>query len=113
MATATQRALKRAEHTGEEISDNLVHQIAALRKQVDQISHSVQSYGGHSVDDLTHNAVALANEVRQQGRVVARQVGRQANIAGKAVQDIPVPVLIALGTIALLSTLIFTRHWTE
>ena len=109
MATATQRALKRAEHSSEAIGDSLSHQISALRKQVDQLSHSVQSYGGHSVDDLQHNAIALANEVRQQSRAVARQVGRQANIAGRAVQDNPVPVIIALGTIALVSALIFTR----
>jgi len=109
MATATQRALQRAEKSGEEISENLAHQIAALRKQVDQLSHSVQSYGGHSLDDLQHNAVALANEVRQQSRVVARQVGRQANIAGKAVQENPVPVIVVLGTIALLSALLFNR----
>jgi ElaB/YqjD/DUF883 family membrane-anchored ribosome-binding protein len=109
MATATQRALRRAEHSGEAISENLAQQIAVLRKQVDEMSRSVQSYGGHSIDDLQHNAVALAHEVREQGRVVARQVGRQANIAGKAVQENPVPVLVVLGTIALLSTLLFTR----
>ena len=109
MATATQRALQRAEKGSEAIADNLSHQIAALRKQVDQLSHSVQSYGGHSVDDLQHNALALANEVRQQSRAVARQVSRQASVAGRAVQDNPVPVIVALGTIALVSALIFTR----
>ena len=110
MATATQRALQRAEQSGEAISDNLAQQIAALRKQVDQMSHSVQSYyGSHAMDDLQHNAVALANEVRHQGRVVARQVGRQANIAGKAVQENPVPAIVVLGTFALLATLLFTR----
>lgn len=110
MATATKRALQRAEHSGEAVSENLGQQIAALRKQVEQISNAVHSYSDHSVDDLHHNAVAIAREVRQQGRVVARQVGRQANMAGKAVHDNPVPVVVALGTIALLSALIFTRH---
>ena len=109
MATATQRALKRAENTSEDIADTLAHQISALRKQVDQLSSSVQSYGGHSLDDLQHNAVALVNEVRQQGRVVAREVGRQTHVASRAVQENPVPVIVALGTIALISALIFTR----
>ena len=110
MATATQRALRRVENSGEAITENLAHQIAALRKQVDEMSHSVQSYyGGHALDDLQHNAVALANEVRQQSRVVARQVGRQANMAGKVVQENPVPAVVVLGTIALLATLLFTR----
>lgn len=109
MATTTQRALKRAEHSGEAISDNLAQQVAALRKQVDQISHSVLSYSDHTLDDVQENAVAIAREVGHQGRVVARQVGHQANIAGKAVRDNPVPVIVALGTIALISALIFTR----
>ena len=74
------------------------------------MSHSVQSYyGSHALDDLQHNAQALAHEVRQQSRVVARQVGRQANIAGRAVQENPVPAVVVLGTIALLATLLFTR----
>ena len=106
MATATKRAIRQAEHAGEEISENLAHQIASLRKQIDQISHSVNSY---SIHDLQHNAVAIANEVRHQGRAVARQVGRQANMAGRAVQDNPVPLIVALGTIALVSALIFAR----
>lgn len=109
MASATQRALQRAEHGGEAIADNLSHQLAVLRKQVDQISHSVNSYNDHTFDDLQQNAVAIAKEVRHQGRAVARQVGRQANRAGKAVHDNPVPLVVALGTIALISALIFTR----
>jgi len=109
MATATKRAIRQAEHAGEEISENLAHQIASLRKQIDQISHSVNSYGDHSIHDLQHNAVAIANEVRHQGRAVARQVGRQANMAGRAVQDNPVPLIVALGAIALVSALIFVR----
>ncbi|MGV8830550.1 MAG: hypothetical protein ACOH2N_01135 [Devosia sp.] len=109
MASATQRALERAEHSGEAISEQLVDQLAALRKQVDQISHSVNSYGDSSLDELQHNAVAMAREVRHQGRVVARQVGRQANIAGRAVHDNPVPLMITLGTIALISALVFSR----
>jgi hypothetical protein len=47
--------------------------------------------------------------VRHQGAAVARQVSKQASVAGRAVQDNPVPVIVALGTIALLSALIFGR----
>ncbi|MBS3848590.1 hypothetical protein PSC71_14165 [Devosia sp. J2-20] len=110
MATATSRALQKAENTGEAISDNLTHQIAALRKQVDQLSHSVHSYSDHSMSDLQHNAVAIAREVQHQGRAVARQVSKQANATGEAVRENPVPVVLALGTIALLSALVFTRR---
>ncbi|MCS6761786.1 MAG: hypothetical protein MO846_07265 [Candidatus Devosia symbiotica] len=69
----------------------------------------VQSYGDHSASDLQHNAVAIAREIRHQERVVGRQISRQANIASKAVRDNPMPVIVALGTITLISALIFLR----
>ena len=47
--------------------------------------------------------------MRKGGELVARQVGRNAGRAGKAVQENPVPVIVALGTIALISALIFRR----
>ena len=40
---------------------------------------------------------------------MAWQVNRQASVAGKAIQENPVPVIVALGTIALISALIFSR----
>lgn len=109
MATAAKRTRKIVEHAGEGLSDSLVEQIAALRKEIAHISSAVSDYSGHTFDDVQHNAVALAKEVRHQGAVVARQVSRQAGVAGKAVQENPIPVIVALGTIALISALIFTR----
>ena len=109
MAIAAKRALRQAEETGEEMIDNLSRQIAALRKEIASISDAVSDYSGPTFDDFQHNAAAIAKEVRQQGQVVARQVSRQATHASKAVQENPVPVLVALGTIALISALIFTR----
>lgn len=109
MATAAKRAIKRAENTSEDISDHLSQQISALRKEIASIADAVSEYGGHTFDDVQHNALALAKEVRHQGASVARQVGRQANVATKAVQENPVPVIVTLATIALLSALIFSR----
>ncbi|MBE0580711.1 hypothetical protein [Devosia sp.] len=109
MATAAKRALKSVENAGESVSDALLDQIAALRNEIAAISEAVSDYGGHSLSDVQHNAVALAKEVRHQGAVVARQVNRQAGAAGKAIQENPIPVIVVLGTIALLSALIFTR----
>jgi len=109
MAIAAKRALRQAEASGEEMIDNLSRQIASLRKEIASISDAVSEYSGPTFDDFQHNAAAIAKEVRQQGQVVARQVGRQATYAGKAVQENPVPVLVALGTIALISAFIFTR----
>lgn len=109
MATAAKRTIKTVENAGEGISDALLDQIAALRKEIASISDAVGEYGGHALSDVQHNAVALAKEVRQQGALVGREVNRQAHVAGKVVQENPVPVLVVLGTIALLSTLLFRR----
>ena len=89
--------------------DNLSSQIALLRKELDAVRAAVSHYGGDTFGDVQHNALALAREVRQGGKLVARNISRQASVAGKVVHDHPVPVVVALGTIALLSTLIFTR----
>lgn len=109
MATAAKRALKTVEDSTESISDALFEQIGALRKEIASISEAVSDYGSHSLGDLQHNAVALAKEVRHGSAVMARQVNKQATVAGKAIQQNPVPVIVVLGTIALLSALIFTR----
>lgn len=109
MATSARRAIKQIEETGGDVSEHLLHQVAALRKEIASISDAVGDYSGHRLHDMQHNAVALANEVRHQGAVVAKQVGRQAGVATRAVQQNPVPVIIALGTIALISALVFRR----
>ena len=109
MAIAGKRALKHAEASGEELIDNLSRQIAMLRKEIAAITEAVNDYSGSTLEDVQHNAVALAREMRKGGELVVRQVGRNAERAGKAVQENPVPVVVALGTIALLSSLIFRR----
>ena len=109
MATSAKRALKSVETAGDSVSDALFDQIAALRKEIATISDAVADYGHHSLGDLQHGAVALAKEVRHGSAAMARQVNRQASLAGKAIQENPVPVIVVLGTIALLSALIFKR----
>lgn len=109
MATTAKRSIKAVEDAGDGVSTALLDQIAALRQEIAAIAEAVSDYGGHSLSGVHHNAVALAREVRHQGAVVARQVNRQAGAAGKAIQENPVPVIVVLGTIALLSALIFTR----
>lgn len=109
MATAAKRTIKQVEDAGEDLSENISQQIAALRREIASIADAVSDYSGHTFDDVQHNAVALAKEVRHQGAAVARQVSRQANVAAKSVQENPLPVIVALGTIALISALIFTR----
>lgn len=109
MAMAAKRALRHAEASGEELIDNLSRQIALLRKEIASISETVNDYSGSTLSDVQHNALALAKDFRDGGKLVARQVSRQANYAGQAVKENPVPVIVALATIALISALIFKR----
>lgn len=109
MATAAKRTIRAVEEAGDSVSDALLEQIASLRKELASISDAVNDYSGHALGGVQHNAVALAREVRHQGAAVARQVNRQASVAGKAIQENPLPVIVALGTIALISALIFSR----
>ena len=109
MARPATRALRHLGAAGEDFSDELTLQVAALRKEIAAIADAVGDYGSPRFNDITNNAVALADEFKHQGAVVAKQVGRQARVATRAVQDNPVPVIVALGAIALISTLIFAR----
>ena len=109
MAISRNRALKHAEASGEELFETLSHQIAALRKELGSITEAVNQYGGSSLSEAQHNALVLAREVREGGKIVAKRVARQAGHAGELVRENPLPVLVALGTFALLSTFWFAR----
>lgn len=109
MAISAKRTLRAARKDGEDIADALLDQIAVLRKEIAEISDAVNDYSGHALSDVQHNAVALAREVRHQGAVALREANKQAQVAGKVVQENPIPVIVVLGTIALLSALLFTR----
>ena len=108
MATTAQRSIKRLRDTGRDVEHDLAEQIEALREEIASISSSVRKYSSGHLYDIGDNAVAVVDQVRHQGAVAARQIGRQANVAGRAVQENPIPVIVALGTIALISALIFT-----
>ncbi|HEY8576898.1 MAG TPA: hypothetical protein VIL88_11230 [Devosia sp.] len=109
MAAIGTRTLKAARRDSEDAVDALMDQLAALRKEIAEISEAVNDYSGHTLGDVQHTARALAKEVRQQGAVALRQANRQAHLAGKAIQENPVPVIAILGGIALLSALLLAR----
>ena len=109
MAISAKRTIRAARKDGEDIADALLDQIAVLRKELAEITSQVNDYGGYALSDVQQNAVALAREVRHQGSIALREANKQAHVAGKAVQENPIPVIAVLGTIALLSALLFTR----
>jgi hypothetical protein len=109
MAIFPARAARQAEALSEEAFDKLSRQINLLRKELASVSASVDDYGGNTLESVQHSALAIAREVGHGSKDIARQVSHQAKRAGKAVQSDPLPVVVALGTIALLSALLFSR----
>lgn len=107
--SSTQRAFKSIDRAGDDVVAALMDQVADLRKQVDRLGNKANDYGDDMLHDLQDNVTALAKEARHQGAVALRQANKQVHVASKAVQENPVPVLVALGTLALVSALVFRR----
>lgn len=109
MARSTKRAVSAFQHGSEDVVDTLTASLNALRSEIASISEAVNDYSGHRFNDLQHGATALVKEVQHQLPVVARQVSRQATAATRAVRNDPLPTIVVLGTIALVSALVFRR----
>ncbi|WEK06078.1 MAG: hypothetical protein P0Y65_07440 [Candidatus Devosia phytovorans] len=108
-STIGKRTLRALEKDGSDLQDALLDRISDLRSELADLSKAVNNYGGNTFDDIQHNALAIAKEVRHQGSVALREANKQAHVATKAVQENPIPALAVLGTIALLSALLFRR----
>ncbi|HTM77396.1 MAG TPA: hypothetical protein VL133_07180 [Devosia sp.] len=108
MATAARKTIKRLEDSADDVGGNISDQIASLRDEIATISESVSKYSSNRLGEAQHNAVAVVDQVRHQGAAAAKQLSRQANVAGRVVQENPIPVIVALGAIALISAFIFT-----
>jgi len=110
MATASSRALRKIESANEDIADSVSAQLKQLRRDLDSITEAIGDYSSrHLAKDasrLGHQAVDI---VRHQGAVTAKQISHQADVAGRAVRENPIPVIAVLGALALASALIFTR----
>jgi ElaB/YqjD/DUF883 family membrane-anchored ribosome-binding protein len=109
MADAVKEAVKVVAETGGEQSDRLFSQLDAMREEIASITDAISHYGADAMEGVQHNAVALAKEVQHQGAAVAHQVGKQAQAATRRVQDNPVPTIVILAAIALMSAMIFKR----
>lgn len=88
----------------------LQHQIAELRDDIAALSGGAAHQGHDAVETLGHHAADLLDQAVRQGRVAADRVSRQLVSTGKAVQRDPVPVLVAIGTLVLISSLLMRRR---
>ena len=101
----TGRAFHMIERNRDYGADVLAECVARLREDVRELASALRDQGAHRYGDLQHNASALVHDLRRQLPVATEELGRQARLAGRAVQRDPVPLLVTVGTIALLSSL--------
>lgn len=82
--------------------EELSRQLSSLRHDMAGVSRAVSRYGAHTATDV-------GDQLWHQGEVVARQLGKQAVKAGRAVKDDPVPAVVALAGFALFLRLVLGR----
>ena len=82
--------------------EDLSRQLSTLRHDVAGVSRAVSRYGSHTAHDV-------GDQLWHQGEIVARQLGRQAKKAGKAVKEDPVPAIVAVAGFALFLNLLLGR----
>ena len=105
----THNTLKMIDHHREEVGERLGEQLARLRAELTDLASTAQEYGRHHYSDLSHQAAATLHELRRHLPGAAEELSRQARQAGRAVRNDPVPLLVTVGTIALLTHL-FSRR---
>ena len=82
--------------------EELSRQLSTLRHDVAGVSRAVSRYGSHTAHDV-------GDQLWHQGEIVARQLGKQAKKAGKAVKEDPVPAIVAVAGFALFLNLLLGR----
>jgi hypothetical protein len=98
----------------DDVSGNVSHHLAALRREVMALSGEAGRYGHQLADryvpQIAHGAGEIGEVLAQQGAVVAREVGRQAKRAGRAVREDPVPAVAAVVALACVASLLMSRR---
>lgn len=103
------RAAKTADRVSEvatEVEDDLEGRFAELREQVLVIRDQLEDFAAERMEDVKD----VAAETLHQGGRAVRAAGRQANAVGVAVRNDPLPAIVGLGVIALLTALVIGRN---
>ena len=87
----------------DELLEHLSRQLSSLHHDLSGVSRAVSRYGAHTVHDV-------GDQLWHQGEIVARQLGRQAKKAGKAIKNDPVPAVVAVAGFALFLNLLLGRR---
>lgn len=115
-------------HTHPLLEAVLPRRRATLGDQIASLSHDIAALAGEArrlgeprlkdaartassfAEDLVHTLEPLAQDLARSARATGRDAARRAKLAGRAVRDDPVPAVIALGTFALLASLLLRRQ---
>lgn len=95
---------------GHRNSRDLGGQIRALRREIDKLTRSTSSHGHDFAEDFGHNASEFIDDALHHGRAAAHQITRQAASATRAVSRDPLPLIVAVGTVALVATILMHRR---
>jgi hypothetical protein len=76
----------------DEVQERVAHQLSAIRHDVAALGKSVAVRGGH----LQHDAGDIGEALWHGGEAMARQLGRQATRASRALREDPMPAVIGV-----------------
>jgi hypothetical protein len=93
---------RRRESLGDRLS-SLTDDVAALARQIGRDN-------APRIQEAAHAAGDMASDVLQHMAPIARDVAHRARQAGTMVRKDPLPAVVALGTLALIATLVMRRQ---
>lgn len=92
-----------------EAQEQLAQQVTRLAREVGAISRTVQRMSAETGREAGETAADFVGEALQQGEMLARELGKQAQHVGTAVRRDPVPAIVAVAGLVLLLSLAFGR----
>ena len=91
----------------------LNRQLSSLSRDAGHVTDLLSHLTSNARRDAGHYAHDFVDDAWRQGSAVAREVGKQAAKAGRAVQKDPVPAVVAVAGFACLLSLIFASGRTR
>lgn len=90
--------------------EKLADQVGRLSHDLTKLTRSIGKDAKHSAGEFADDMAHYANDLVEQLTPFARRIGKQARIAGQQLQKDPAPAIIALGTFALVCSLVLSRR---
>ena len=90
--------------------DKLAGQVGRLSHDLGKLTRSLGKDAKHSAGEMADDLSHYASELVEQLTPVAKRIGKGARKAGRQLQQDPAPALIALGTFALVCSLVLARR---